>query len=376
MLKQLAPQVRQPKQQQPDDVVWPSLAVSNNSAAGQEPRRDVQETQEPSQPMRQDWNQTNSRKNSRQKKDWSRAGKQKDSGWRYRPEMQQGGNNVQGPNVQGGYGPPPNIRPVHPPGLDVSGRPYFPPLNYGLVSHPTQAEGRGMGMWNRAPIHPRGNHMDMAGYGMGSAPGLRPGSNPYEMGFAQQRWPGQDYMPGKERPHPHLHPQNGPPMPRPPVPMQGAYVLPVIPAMPPYRVGTVVDPEQVRRSNSSNVDPKRFEQLGYPAYPVSHSYSAGAMPQSYSTNAAPHSSAMMSHSHSSSPALQTVPNSHSPSVLPHSHSTSSMAHSHSTDDSTRRKLILLRGLPGSGKTTLAKYVLHILGGRPWNKARIMGNSTF
>lgn len=389
MLKQLAPQVRQPKQQQQQrgDTMWPQLTSSANSAplqsqSGWEPRKDTDVGKEPSQEtMRQDWNQTNARKASHQKKEWNKAVKQRDSGGLPAWKRDSQGGNAQGSNVQSGFAPRPmagNVRAVFsPPGLDLPGRPYFPPHNYGASSH--QLEVPGMGMWNVPPVHP--NHSNMAGYRMGVSAGSHSRSNPYEMGgFAPQKWTGyegMEYFPRQERPHPLFHPQNAPPMAeqrlmtRPP--LHPGYVVPTMPGMAAFH--SMVDSQQAQRSKFSDADPQMLSkeqlaerQYGHLTFPASRSHSAGVMPQSYSS--APQSaSGTISRSHSSSPALQmqTMPHSHSSGVLPHSHSASALAHSvdvksHSQaeDGVMGRRLILLRGLPGSGKTTLAKCVLRII----------------
>lgn len=106
---------------------------------------------------------------------------------------------------------------------------------------------------------------------------------------------------------------------------------------------------------------------------VTHSHSPGEMPRSHSSGQS-QSPADMFHSHSTGTTPQPHPinsvssttiASHSTESMSHSHSISTTLHSHSHSaglaDAARRhdlrhKLILLRGLPGSGKTTLAKYV--------------------
>lgn len=386
MLKQLAPQVRLPPQQaqlrkpsEPEEKEWPSLAKEAKSIPLHQPGQEAHSNWQGGAVMesgKQEWTQTNPRKswNPRQKKSWNQTGKKSDTGGGRKDVWNQGAN-TQGSNVSGPFAPlhmGGNVQPLFPPGIDV--RANFQPSNYG--SQASQVEATSMGMWNR----PRPS-LDMASLRMGSNSGT--GSNPHEMNYGQHRWGGYEGLSSnQEQFRPLLQAPNAPipliaePRPfaalMPHPPMQGSYVYPAPVAN--YH-GGAVDSEQVQRSKSSEVDSKRLrgsEHTGHLAYPaVSHPHSAGLAPHSHSSGGVSisHAAGVVSRSHSSSSALYALSQqqtsgamsrSHSTSTLSHPHSAVAGSHSHAVEESgendVRGKLILLRGLPGSGKTCLAKCV--------------------
>lgn len=341
------------KSKRSEDSGWPSL-VSHANPAHQR-KLELHESDQNG----KDWSQVHRQKNwgHSRKQDQNRNGLLNDVGGFSAIKNDEGvKSGGEGPNIQTGFGPPgmggKAQRLFSPPGMQ--GRD-FPPLNPGSMQH-NHMDITGTGMQSRPVAHSRYNPPDYSGMmmahsgtnnsdmGMGpnSGMGMGMGHSDSVMGMGPSGSHQYDYYHQVYRAMGHAPqepqfgvlrqqiPMQGVNMPRPF--MRGGYA-PHNPVLRSARArGTVnVDqfgrpmPSEMKYRNSERqLVPNSAKLQGHIPFPVAYSHSAGDMS--------------------------------------HSHSGGDVSHSRSAGDvrEPRGQLVLMRGLPGSGKTTLARYSSCIL----------------